>query len=254
MAIAVCLGLRHVDRLPEGLAVGLALLVAGALVARRLPPIRLLRAALALPGAWVVAVHAGVPPVRWIQSFVLLGIVVGGELVADFDERWRSEGYGAVLVAVTTLGVYATVPDTELALVLVGGAVPFVLVGWPRPLAHLGRAGSWATTALVFWVAAVDGRGRYSSIVGAGACLGLLLLEPIVRMVGGGRSPLELANRLRNAWLAPVGVAVAHLGFVAAASRVAGFQADLAPGVLVVGSELIIGLLAGFMILKMIRN
>jgi hypothetical protein len=194
--------------------VGVALAVAGTagIVAATDPP-----ATLALPLPWI-AVASG----------------VGGALLAGFDRRWRRHGLATPLLAVSAVGVYATVPDVEAALVLVGAALPLTLLGWPGPLApggvggprrrdgpaqpppSLGVAGSLATAALLAWTVAAGGAGRPGSAVGGLACLGVLAVEPLARLLDP-RHRSALA-RPRVAWTA----LAAHLVLVAVAARVVG--------------------------------
>lgn len=86
----------------------------------------------------------------------------------------------AICLAITALGVWGTVPDTELAMVLlgavVGGLVGAIRVGpeaigpiWPVPL--LGVAA---------FVALVEGLARDSAPIGALATFGVFLLFPLI--------------------------------------------------------------------------
>jgi hypothetical protein len=135
------------------------------------------------------------------RVLVLASAVVGATLLSDFDSRWCRRGLGPVLLAVSMLGIYATVPDTEQALVLLGLALPLALTFWPWPVASLGVAGSLATTGLVVWTISAGGAGRTSSIIGGLACLGVLVLEPITRgLRADRRSALELVP-LRLWWV-----------------------------------------------------
>ena len=43
--------------------------------------------------------------------------------LAAFDRRWRRPGLAPALLAVTAAGIWATVPDVEAALVLLGATV-----------------------------------------------------------------------------------------------------------------------------------
>jgi hypothetical protein len=194
--------------------VGVALAAAGGagIVAATDPP-----ATLALPLPWI-AVVAG----------------VAGALLAGFDRRWRGHGLAPLLLAVSAVGVYATVPDVEWALVVVGAALPLTLLGWPGPLApgglrgprrrdgpaqpppSLGVAGSLAAAALLAWTVAAGGAGRPGSVVGGLACLGVLAVEPLARLLDP-RHRSALA-RPRVAWTA----LAAHLVLVAVAARVVG--------------------------------
>jgi hypothetical protein len=204
---------RHRPGAPTPVA-GVALAAAGGagIVAATDPP-----ATLALPLPWI-AVAAG----------------VAGALLAGFDRRWRGHGLAPLLLAVSAVGVYATVPDVEWALVVVGAALPLTLLGWPGPLApgglrgprrrggpaqpppSLGVAGSLAAAALLAWTVAAGGAGRPGSVVGGLACLGVLGVEPLARLLDP-RHRSALA-RPRVAWTA----LAAHLVLVAVAARVVG--------------------------------
>jgi hypothetical protein len=222
LAGAVVVGLERAGLLPAQLVVGLAVLAGGGLVVElvRLPPVAM--AVLTLPGAWMVATRAGLVPVTWIRLLVGATIVVGALLVDDFDARWQQLGAGPVLVALTAGGVYATVPDTEAALVLLGVALPLALLGVPWPLAALGRAGSCVMLGVVVWTAAAGGFGRRSSIVGAVASLGLLVVEPAGRWLAGARNGPFV--RFARRWSAVAVLVAVHLVLVLFASRVAGLR------------------------------
>jgi hypothetical protein len=102
------------------------------------------------------------------------------------------------LFAVTAGGVYLAVPDTELARVMLGVAIPFVLLSIPRPLSPFGPAGSAAIVGVFAWVVVVGGRGRPSSIVGGLATIGILVAEPLGRRTVGALGSLTLARRRRD--------------------------------------------------------
>lgn len=232
VAAATLGGLWHTGHLPGGLVGGLLLLLAVQPAFTLLKEDWRLLPALALPGAWVIAVHTGLPPTLWIRTLVVVGVVVGGPLVARFDLRWGTGGYPPVLVVVTALGVYLTVPETEHAIVLLGAAAPVALLGWPRARASLGVAGALLVVALVLWVSAADGAARPTAIVGGAACLGLLVLEPVARM--SHRPGRSLALR------GVVGVVCLHGGLVLMASRGAGLQPQMGWCVALVSVEVLV--------------
>jgi hypothetical protein len=157
---------------------------------------------LVAPFAAVLAVDAS--PTGWVRGLVGVAVVLGAPAASRTEAAWGDAGLPPVLYAITAAGVFAAVPDTEQAAVL------------------LGPAGAGAAVALLVWVAAVGGRGREPSIVGAVACLGLLATLP----VGGWR-----ARRTGRTGAVPQHVAVlvvgVHLAVVAGASRVAGTSSDL---------------------------
>ena len=177
-------------------------------------------ALLAFPGAWVIAARTDVPAIPWILWLVLGSIVVGGIAVADFDRRFRDTGAGPVLLAITLVGIYYTVPDTEQALALLGAGLPILLLGWPRPLASIGRGGAFLLLGVIAWVSALGGIGRPSSIVGALSCMGLLVIEPVAYTLTLRHSSFFEGAK---AWII-FPVAVAHLGLVFFAARVAGVR------------------------------
>ena len=144
-------------------------------------------AATAVPGAIVIATAAATQnSFDWIEPFVVFSVVVGGALITEFDRANARSGLGPVLLAVAAFGIYTAVPDTELIAVILGATIPMAFVGFPVALSALGP-GAYGVVGLVGWVVASGGRGRPGSVVGAFACLGLLLVEPFVRLVLRGR-------------------------------------------------------------------
>lgn len=238
-AAAVALGLHQVLELPNGLALGLVAL-AGAGAAGALPAGGLLAPLLAVPGSWLVVSGSGLELDRWVQLAVGAAIVVGGWLVADVDARWRRQGLGSVLLAISVAGVYTTVPDTEQALVALGAALPLALLGRPWPVAALGRAGAYAATGALCWVVLAGGAGRGSAVVGGVACLGLFAVEPAARLFPPARTSV-LDGPRPGRWGTAAAVAW-HLGLVCVAARVAGLRSSAAGAVTVVAIELLAAL------------
>jgi hypothetical protein len=170
--------------------------------------------------------------------------------LAAFDRRWRDLGLVPALLAVTAAGIWACVPDVEGALVLLGAALSLTLLGWPSPLAArrpglagFGVAGSAAVAAVLVWVVATGGAGRPGSVVGGLACLGLLLVEPAVRLLDPRRrSPLDpVEGRPGLAWAA----LAAQLVLVGFASRVAGRPEQAAAALALAALGLGLALAAG---------
>jgi hypothetical protein len=180
-------------------------------------------------------------PVPAVQPLLLAAAaaVVGAVALADFDTRWGHRGLGPVLLAVSFAGVYTTVPDTELALVALGAALPLALLGWPWPLASLGRLGAASAAGALCWVATIGGVGRGSAVVGGIACLGLMVIEPMARRLQPDRrSVLECLPD--GHWGAPL-IAAVHLGFVYVAARVAGTRPTVASATVLALVELVAG-------------
>ena len=225
-AAAALVGLDLTHDAPGGLVGGTALVAVGAGVAAaaRLP--LAVRPTAVGPGAWLVAAHGAIPGEPWVRVLVFVTIVAGGALVADVDRRTARRGLGPLLFAVSVGGVYATVPDTEQVLVLLGVAAPVALLGWPLRRAGLGPAGSPAAVAVLAWSAAVGGVGRPSSIVGAVGCLGLFVVGPVTRRAV--RTPASA-------------VVAAHALLVLVSARVAGLRPTVRAAVTVVLLELVVG-------------
>ncbi|MEJ7582514.1 MAG: hypothetical protein WKF43_00210 [Acidimicrobiales bacterium] len=180
------------------------------------------------PFGWAIGFAGIDTDTAWIQVAGAITASLGAVLVAATDARWASAAPAPALVAITDARGYLTVPDTEEAVALLGAVVPLALVGWPIGAARLGRAGAAASTALLVWVVAFDGRGRPSSIVGSLACLGLLLGLPVGRaLLPRAARPLKRSSRTTVIVL----VVAAHAGIVAVAARVAGFRDELSEAV-----------------------
>lgn len=221
LAGAGLVGLADVIALPNEVLIGCGALALGGLVADRFRW-ALTGAATALPGAVILSTAPGVPT-DWTRILIIVTVCVGGTAMADVDRRFRNTGLGPVLLALTIAGAYATVPETRRTLVLVGAALPLPLLGWPAPLASLGRAGCYPAVGLLMWCVALDGPFRQGSLIGAAACLGLFLVEPVAHRLAGRRSPIKgIPDEPR--WLWVIVVAAGHLALVYVASRVAGLR------------------------------
>jgi hypothetical protein len=216
---AVALGGYEVTgHLVTGLTVAVALLAAGGLVAdvARLPMAA--RLLLGVPGAIVLVQKTVLPDPRWARVFAGVLAVVGGTLVADLDRRHAANGLGPVLAAVAVFGLYENVPDPDFALLIVGAALPLALLAWPAALARLGGAGSAGLMGLFAWADAVGGRGRLSAVFAGAACLGLLAVEPVSRLIRRRRG--TLLDSVPRRWWVPLVVAAVQLALCAAATRI----------------------------------
>lgn len=179
--------------------------------------------ALAVPFAWVIGFHGELVAVAWARVLVTVAASAGAMLVAEFDDAWRRQAPGLTLFVVTALGVYATVPDTELVAAVLGVSLPLLVLGWPVRIATLGRPGAAAAVALLMWAGAAGGEGRPASIISVAVCLGLLIGTPAgqvlfpragdpLRRVPPGMLMLSLVG--------------SHMVIVLGASRVAGQLSD----------------------------
>jgi hypothetical protein len=204
----------------------------------------LLITALALaPGAVMLAMVT--PLAGSSTSRVALGIatVAVGVGLRDYDAINGPKGAPWLLFAVSAAGVYLAVPDTELARVLLGVALPFVLLSVPKPVCPFGPAGSAALAGVFVWVVFVGGRGRPGSVVGGLATVGFLLAEPIGRrVIGRDRRPRLRRRTLldprfdqnQDSWLSRAAIAgLAQFAVAVYASRVVGRYDAALPALLV---------------------
>lgn len=236
LAAAAVVALSRRFDLPDDLVPGLALLgIAGGLAAtaaRRFRAAGVFGLVLAVPGGWLVSGSTDVTGPR-SRLLAVAVIAAAAALVASADHSLRHRALGPVLMALSVAGIYATVPDTERAIVFLGAAMPIALLGWPWAGASLGRAGAYAVVGLAAWVALTDGAARASSVVGSVACLGVLAVEPLIRVLRRSQrgSPRHQTSP-PSAWQLGAGVVLAHLAAVMFASRVAGFRTSTVEAVL----------------------
>lgn len=220
-ALAAIAALDDLFRVDVTAIVGLVLIVAGGhLVARRAPFWQLVAV---VPGTAVLAVAAAdLDRPDWAVPMIVGATLAGGALTASFDRVLGARGLAPALLAVTTLGIYLTTPDTEHSAVLLGVALPVALLACPWPLATLGVGGSFASVAVVAWVVAIDGLGRDGALVGGIACLGVLVIEPAVRALDRRTGPASAPVPLRYS----ATVVAVHVVLVAVCSRVGGLRSS----------------------------
>jgi hypothetical protein len=200
VVVACLAGLRTDHRLPATLVVGLAVLGVGEWLTRDMPWAP--RAIGACPGALVLgaALPEGWP--FWIRAVVTVSTIVGGLLV---DVSWReAPRLVPLLLAIGAVGVYLCVPDTEAPKALIGALVAGAFIGLAPRLTP--TFGATTLTGLFVWIAGYSGVGRPGSVVGAIACLGVVLLPAVWRRVS-----------------VPV-VLVMQVALVVFVSRLAGFE------------------------------
>ena len=171
-------------------------------------------------------------------------VVAAAPLIAFFDDNDTERSWGPGLWLVTAAGVFAAVPDTEEALVLLGVSIPVALLGWPLRLVRIGP-GAYPLVAVFVWVAAWGGRGRPASIVAVTACLGVLLIEPII-----GRTKWARGRHLPSGVAGVLSVGATHAGVVLIASQWAARQTSVAMAALVGALALLVGTAALILLLR----
>jgi hypothetical protein len=253
-AVAAWLGVRGAwgaDLASGGVALALvALAVGGACVVvvnrrwafgTRFPAV--VAAIFIAPGAIYLAAVTPLAGSTTSRAVLAVAVIVIGVGMRDFDAMRGPRGVPWLLFLISAAGVYLAVPDTELARVMLGVALPFVLLSVPKPLFPLGPAGSPALAGVFTWVVVVGGRGRPGSVVGGLAAIGVLLAEPLGRRVFGSlvtpsrRLPVD---NFEEDWRVVAALAaIAQLVIVLYASRIVARE-DAAGGALLICAPMIL--------------
>jgi hypothetical protein len=137
----------------------------------------------AAPGAVITVVAVASDVDSWIPWFAVVAIMTTAPLLASFDGRYGGSGVPLPLFAVSALGVYLTVPDTEFAIVLLGTAGIAGFLGWPKPFMSFGASGAYASIGLYVAVASSGAIGRPAALIAAVSCLGLLIVTPVAHRI-----------------------------------------------------------------------
>lgn len=204
--IGALVGVAAIGRVPMALVAGIVVLAGAGWAAARWSWV--VGAVAVVPGAVLVAIAVGATTPsspQWVR--IVAGVAAGLTALScrDFDETWpRLTG---ACLAVSAVGVYVTVPDTEAARALVGAAGVSVLLGL-APEARPGPAGSAAIAGMIAWNVGVGGWPRPGAVVGGVACAGVLVLGPL----------------LRRAHTPPAMTIAVHVVLVAIVARVAGLR------------------------------
>ena len=243
IAIATIGGLYLVAE-PLGPAVpALAAIAIGVLIVRLTRAPAWVQILAAVPGSVWLGFGATVTDLTWVRILMAVLIPVGGFLINDFETRNQRLGLGVIYFTLAVLGTFAAVPDTEQALVLMAAALPITLLAWPKVAVSLGMEGSFVAVGAFLWVAAAGGGGRPPSIAGSAACLGLLLLEPIIFRLRPGTA--NLVNRVRQNWLGAVVASIPQFVLVVICSRIAARFDNMLPALIVIVAGYLIALGVG---------
>jgi hypothetical protein len=180
-----------------------------------------------VPGAALVgyAVHDNTAAPTWVPILVGVASGVAAVTVVDFEEAQpRLVG---ICLFIAAAGVYATIPDTDYAIPLVGAAAVSALFGLV-PNASPAPAGSAAALGFLMWSVGFGGWTRPGAVVGGVACVGVLALGPLLRVV----RPHALA------------IVAVQLGLVVVTSRVAGLRESAAAAAAIAGAAFVVTVLA----------
>ena len=227
-AMAVALAVAGIDS--RWAVVGLVCLAGAGSVGTRGPRIALVAAGTAGLALSVTSTST--------TLFLCVAIPVSALALGDVVSA-RGPAVTAALLGVSVVGIWASVPDTE-EILLVGGVLALPLLAMmfgalDRVGAQWSRTGPFALVAPVVWAAVSGGRGRPGSAVAGVACLGLLLVDPVVCRVA--RSPAVARRTVGMA----VGLVLGQVALVIVTSRVAATRTLVAPAALISGAALLVG-------------
>jgi hypothetical protein len=204
-----------------GLVAGIGLLATGGWILTRaesvLKAVGWLVVAL---GAAVVVTRGGLTEQVWVRGLTAIVILAAGAALTAWARRLPQHLIGPMM-AVSAFGIWATVPETEMARAMLGVAIPMALATVRPTEARLFPAGALAVSGLLAWVAASGGEARPASIIGGWACLGLLIILPFCRP-----NPADLAET--RPWV----VFGIHAVVVMLASRVIGLWESTLPAMI----------------------
>ncbi len=144
----------------------------------------------------------------FVPATLIVAIGTGWALSAWEDGPHRSSL--GPLFAISAFGVWTTVPDTDLARILVGIAIPMAFATIPPFGARISGAGGFALAGALAWLPLWGGDQRTGSVIGAWACIGMIALLP---------AAMRLLPGLR---IATWQLFALHIGIVLVSARVIG--------------------------------
>ncbi|MEY2454247.1 MAG: hypothetical protein QOD92_3821 [Acidimicrobiaceae bacterium] len=186
-------------------------------------------------------VNAGrTPRFRGIAFPLAIVSIVAVPFLTFSFPRWAAR-VAVPLLAITSIGIYATVPDTErvilvMAVMLVLAVVCGAASISPHPIVLAAIAFVMMGTAIL------DSAGREAPIVRAAGCFGVLLVAPVAGWVqqARARSGDESLQERRPAMVTLVAL---HCVLVAWSSRLQIRETSVAPVLVGTGGALALGIL-----------
>lgn len=222
-----------------------AAIVVGVLLARLSPLPTWSQALAAVPGAVWLAAATPATSLPWVRVLIAVLVPVAGYLISDFEMRHDKMGLGVVFFSLAALGAFAAVPDTEQALIIGAASLVITLLAWPWPAASLGPEGGYAAVAMLLVVVAAGGEARPPSIIGSAACLGFLLLEPVI--VWLKPTAIRLVTWVNRNWVGAVLASIPQFVVVVLCSRVAARFETETPALVIVALTYALAAAAGFL-------
>lgn len=208
-----------------GLAAGIVVLAAGGwATARAGAGVKLVGWLIVAGGATIVALRGGLVDRLELQVLTVVTILTAGAALSEWARHLPQPLVGPML-AITAFGIWATVPETEMARAMLGATIPMAVATLNPVAATLFAPGAFAISGLVAWLAASGGAARPASIIGGWACLGLLLILPYCR-------PSATKLIARRPWV----IVAVHVVVVMVASRVIGLWQSAIPAMIAAGA------------------
>ena len=235
LVAGVLVGFWWLDLLTGRLLGGLGLLALGAGAYRAHAWLAVMPV---LAGAGVLAVRFGPVTSGFRAGVAIAGLGLMLALVW-FDRRSPHREAGALWLLVTAGGIYATVPSTQEARLVMAALLVVAVASVPLQRGRLGPTGALLVGGLLTWVIATGGFARPGSIVGAFAASGLLLADPVARALMG-RSALDRVPATVRGML---GLGAVQLSLSLFASRVAGLREGYSEAALIAGPVLVVTVL-----------
>lgn len=126
-------------------------------------------------GAISIGLLSSIPDVWWVRLGTTFFVVAGGWLIDRMASALDDTGIAPLMFAGTAFGVWATVPDTEIAAAFLGVLTPMTLTAWPQVRSVLGAGGAYALTGVLAWTIAEGGAARAGSIIGGWGTIGAFI-------------------------------------------------------------------------------
>jgi hypothetical protein len=189
----------------------------------------------------------------WFVPFLVVATAVGVTTTTRFEASFARDMLTPVLFAISAAGVFFAVPDTELPGALLGVALPIAFLAWPLRRATLGAAGGAMSIAVYVRAVEIGGIGRPASVVGAMACLALLVGEPLARALVPRRDRSWLEAAVPAALFVPA-VAVVQGVLALFASRAAGTRRSVTVAATAAALTVIGAVVAGLLVTRGARR
>lgn len=219
IALATLVGVHMTIGRRLSLATGVALMAAGGWLLAQERMGEGWDPAMLRPAAWATVVvgailtswRSGLPEGTWVPFALPVVAIVAAWAIRTWEGELDS--YVGPLFLVSAFGVWATVPETAAARILLGAALVLAVATLSPIRARVTSAGAFALAGVFTWVVAIGGTPRPASIVGGWACLALLALLPYLRqwldgpllihpavLVGGHLVTVLVASRVIGLW------------------------------------------------------